>query len=921
MMRLIDESDAGRVLFEQHERSRDPAVRVARMDMHCHSRASSAPVIEALRPLGAPESYSEPERVYEQARARGMDFVTITDHDSIDGVMELVDRGFQDVIVGEEVSVYFPEDRCKLHVLVWGLTPAQHEELARLNLRDDVYQFAHWLHENNLAHSFAHPLYVQNGRLRAEHLERAVLLFKGWETLNGAHAGTHRGVVERYIEALTPAKIQALARRHGIEPLWVRSWDKAPTAGSDDHALMNVGQTWAAVECEDGRRVTDPREFLRRVMAGKARVGGQAGHSSLLAHQLTTVGVNYFARRLYAKCSPRGRYVASKLGRFAGVAMKKPPMIAVALDTLKRKITRKRSRTRPLIQALRSELGPVLEKYPDLRQRLDPSAWKNGAPVASHERMAEFTGELCAAVARSMSAGALRAARDGDTSELIDHVLSYAILQAAQLPYVFSLFHQNKERPMLEKLEHHTAAPGSGASVLERPMRVALFTDTLGDVNGVSRFIQNVADQANKTGRDLQVFTSTRMPVPGWANIRNFEPVFAAKMPKYEQLEFALPPMLNMLRCIDAQQPDVIHISTPGPVGVVGYIAARMLRVPVLGVYHTDFPAYIDRLFDDHAFTAMAQTFMRFFYKPFRSIFTRSEDYVDSLVKLGMAREKMIALMPGLETAKFNTGFRDSAVWDELDSQGAASVDRSAVKVLYVGRVSVEKNMPMLSAVWKQVAERCAERGVAADLVVVGDGPYRRQMAEELAGTRAHFLGFRHGRELSTIYASSDLFVFPSTTDTLGQVVMESQSSGLPVIVTDQGGPKEVVRHGETGFVLSADDAAAWVATMVNLAENHAARRAMGRAATESMRGFDISRSFEHFWDVHTEAWHEALAERGITRRSAHGSRGAAGELLDDLGADGPGFAAEVAREGAGHARLSGEARQFVHHVHGNGAE
>jgi len=185
--------------------------------MHCHSRASSAPVIPALGLIDMPECYTPPEKLYAQARARGMDFVTITDHDQVSGVLELVDRGFDGVVVGEEVTVYFPEDRCKLHVLVWKLSGDLHEEIGAMNLREDVYEFAQWIHEKQLPHAFAHPLYVQNGKLTRWHLERCALLFKGWETLNGAHSGGHRTVVERYIQSLTPDRIEALSIEHHMQ--------------------------------------------------------------------------------------------------------------------------------------------------------------------------------------------------------------------------------------------------------------------------------------------------------------------------------------------------------------------------------------------------------------------------------------------------------------------------------------------------------------------------------------------------------------------------------------------------------------------------------------------------------------------------------------------------------------------------------
>lgn len=851
---------------------------LTRMDMHCHSRASSKPVMAAMGFIDMPECYSEPEQVYDQARARGMDLVTITDHDTIAGGLELVERGFEGFVLGEEVTVYFPEDRCKLHILVWGITPELHAEIEELHLRDDVYAFGHWLHQHNIPHSFAHPLYVQNGKLTTWHLERAALLFKGWEVLNGAHSGTHRSVVERYISALTPARIQELQRKHGFAPLWSRIWQKSTTGGSDDHGLLNIGRTWTGVLGDHGERITDPREFLRRVMTGRSVVGGQAGHAALLAHQLATVGANYYAQRVNKLNDPKGRYIASKLVRFAGVSIPAPSKISLAAHELHRRVFLRKKKSLPIVQALRESLAPILEKYPDLKANLNPDTWTNGAPISQHDRMAQFSDELCTALSAALAGGAVRSIKERDRLGIVDHLSSYLIVHAAQLPYLFSLFHQNKERNMLERLEHETAAPGSGVSVLERPMRVSLFTDTLGDVNGVCRFIQNVALQAQTTGRDLQVVTSTTFEVPDWKNIYNFQPVFATKMPKYEQLEIVLPPLMKILRHVDKHQPDVIHISTPGPVGLIGFIAAKMLRVPVLGVYHTDFPAYIDRMFEDHAFTAMTEGFMRFFYDPFRSIFTRSQDYVESLVKLGMPREKMVRLMPGLETSKFNTSYNDDSIWVKLEAEGNRGIARPAVKVLYVGRVSVEKNMPLLTAVWKQVSKKCVERGLPADLVIVGDGPYRKTMEHALRGCQAHFLGFRHGKELSTIYASSDTFVFPSTTDTLGQVVMESQSSGLPVVVTDQGGPKEVVDHGRTGFVLPADDSNAWVNTLLELIENDDKRRRMSKAAAESMEQYDIRHSFEHFWKVHVEAWHEHLATLGI---KPHGGTGRAPSLLE----------------------------------------
>lgn len=863
-----DRSDAasGFTLRAPAEASHDGLV-LTKLDAHCHSKASSGPAVKALGLIGCPESYTEPERAFDLAMARGMDLFTLTDHDTIDGALHLVERGFPRIVIGEEVTVFFPEDRCKLHVLVWMLTPELHEEIATRNLRSDVYEFAAWLHARQLPHALAHPLYIQNRKLTRAHLDRCALLFKGFETLNGAHAGTHRDALEHYLRSLTPGKVHRMIREQGLEPFWPRIWEKARTGGSDDHGLLNVGRTCTQVAAP--HKLTDPKEFFRRVMNGQCDAAGAAGHSSLLAHQLASVGMHFCARRFFPKAGAALRYAAADAFAFAGIEVRKPSRFAAGLSLVRSKIRRTLHRRpgplSPLEAVLRSTVRDTIAMYPDLAARLRNTGGLEGAAIGEHERAAAFADDLFASLHRALESGAARALRTRDRHEIGRHLASYAALTAAQLPYLFSLFHQNKERALVDQVLHESVEPGRGLSPLERPLKVMLFTDTLGDVNGVSRFIRNTADMALASGRDLRVVTSTRMAVPDQPNIINFEPVFAMKMPKYEQLELALPPLVRMLRYADQVQPDVIHVSTPGSVGLVGLIASRMLRIPVAGTYHTDFPAYVEHLFQDDGLTAFCRTMMSAFYKPFAALFSRSEEYKGAMKALGIDERRMVRLRPGIITPQFSPERRDPSVF------GAG--DRSApVRLLYVGRVSVEKNLPMLTRIWNRAQPRLESMGVAAELVVVGDGPYRAEMQEELASTRARFMGFRYGEELSRIYASCDAFLFPSLTDTLGQVVMEAQSSGLPVVVADQGGPKEVVEDGRTGFVLSGDDLEEWVKKVIQLSTEPALRSRMGAAAHHSMQGYSMEKSFEHFWGVHEQVRRDTLAARGITGqpRPAH---------------------------------------------------
>ncbi|MBI1191240.1 MAG: glycosyltransferase [Tepidisphaera sp.] len=375
-------------------------------------------------------------------------------------------------------------------------------------------------------------------------------------------------------------------------------------------------------------------------------------------------------------------------------------------------------------------------------------------------------------------------------------------------------------------------------------MRVMLFTDTLGDVNGVARFIRNSAACALARGERLEVVTSTNFEIPEVANIRNFEPVMARPMPKYPNLEIVWPPRREMMRAAREFGPDVIHVSTPGSVGMVGRAAARELGVPLVGVYHTDFPAYIERLFAHETLTEVTAQTMRWFYRPFEVVLARSRTYAAGLGWLGAKR--LSTFRPGIMLEEFGPSHRSEEV---ILSLGGSP---GAVRALFVGRVSVEKNTPLLEHAWVAARHELEKRGVRAELVMVGDGPDLARLKTTLAHQGVVFAGFRKGVELARLYASCDLLVFPSVTDTLGQVVLEAQASGLPVLVSTVGGPSEVMKHGETGLALAPVEAA-WTRALVELMGERGRLAAMGRAALANAAEYSFEHSFEDWWRVHRE--------------------------------------------------------------------
>ena len=174
-------------------------------------------------------------------------------------------------------------------------------------------------------------------------------------------------------------------------------------------------------------------------------------------------------------------------------------------------------------------------------------------------------------------------------------------------------------------------------------------------------------------------------------------------------------------------------------------------------------------------------------------------------------------------------------------------MEEDEIKVLYVGRVSKEKNLDVLARAIRQVG--WLRKNIR--FIIVGDGPYLEEMKRELRPTSTLFTGYLTGDDLSRAYASGDLFVFPSGTDTFGNVVLEAQASGLPVIVTDKGGPRENLIPGETGLIVPAMDSQAIVDAVINLCEDSARMADMGSNARKYMESRAFESAFLQSWEMY----------------------------------------------------------------------
>lgn len=219
---------------------------MTKADLHVHSKYSEHPSEWFLQRLGAGESYTEPEQIYKTAKEGGMDFVTITDHNRIDGALLLKEKYPEKVFTGVESTVYFPGDRGKVHVLIYGLTEKQYKTIEKI--RTDIYAFRDFIKENDLAYSVAHATYSVNGKISMEHLEKLILLFDVFEGISGGRNRINNLTWMNVLKNLTPLQIEDLYIKHRIEPSSESPWVKGFTAGSDDHAGIFIGETYTLSE-------------------------------------------------------------------------------------------------------------------------------------------------------------------------------------------------------------------------------------------------------------------------------------------------------------------------------------------------------------------------------------------------------------------------------------------------------------------------------------------------------------------------------------------------------------------------------------------------------------------------------------------------------------------------------------------------
>jgi glycosyltransferase involved in cell wall biosynthesis len=797
---------------------------VSRCDLHIHSRYSARSEEWLFRRFDFPDSYSDPKQLYEKLLERGMDYVTITDHDSIEGCLQIIDR--PRAFISEQVTTYFPNDACKLHVLVWGISENQHREIDAI--RDNIFELQRYLQAAHIAHAVAHPLYSVNGKLESHHLELLILLFKHFEGINGLRDALLSDLAQTLFDQLTPESIETLANRHNLAPTHAEPWKKILVGGSDDH-----GGQFAASALTETPVAKSAEKFLEYVRNGDCSAHGYGGTPLVLSHGFYNTVACFIQDRFNEKLGPGAALLEKMFSRFMeGRAPTeftlKEKMEFVVQGVLSGKIF---DFVKPANVSLWKELSGYFAQ-PEVKAKLAAQLEGVNEPERRTFLMANMVAEQ---LTFRFFQKFVQQITGGNMVESLQALGAIVPILVILTPYIYGFHSQAPSRKWLRTI--FLDLTGEIPVALQNRKR-AWFTDTLDDVNGVATTIRKMTAAGAAAGNELTVVTSHSSLQTYKIPIKNFPPIGEFELPEYELQKLSFPPILQMLDYIQREKFTEIIISTPGPVGLTALLAAKMLNLQTSGIYHTDFPQYVRILTEDSFLESMAWRYMDWFYGQLDTVFVNSEEYRQSWIKHGFDPAKLKILPRGLDTELFTPARREAAFWEKF---GATN---GQVRLLYVGRISREKDLDVLADAYR----RLRGEGLPVQLFVVGHGPYSEALAQSLPG--AVFTGYLRGKELATAYASADIFVFPSTTDTFGNVILEAQACGVPVIVSDSGGPKELVEHRANGLITRSRDVDDFTRAIRSLAIDAALRDRMSDAARKSVLDRSWPNAFRKFWSA-----------------------------------------------------------------------
>jgi len=539
-----------------------------KVDLHVHSLYSKVEG-KVLKKIIQSESYTSPREIYQVAKKRGMDFVTITDHNSIQGALQIAQ--LPGVFISEEVTAKFPEDGCLIHLITLKINEIQHQEIQ--NLKDNIYELVKYLTSQDIIFFVAHPLASVNGKLKEEHWEKMLLLFDIFEVKNGVQKEKDNLLVEKILKTLSPQKIGELANKYDITPLSKTPWIKSMVGGSDDHGGLFIGKTYTVGE---GSCLNS---FLKFIKEGKCKPQGKGGTYFTVGNSIYATGYRFYKNRFKKRIS------LNFLDKILSDERKGKILEKIFLNN---------GRKGPLFFPKNFLISYVIKKFSKKMPLLH----------------------------------ILRTVR-----KFNKNLPSYAIL----FPYFYGFVYQNKDQNFTKRVKR-------GYLNLGEPLKVAVFADTAWDKKD---FSSPFFDRSHLFPEDeeVEILCCAKKKNFSEKGLKLFHSVADFPFPFFPQINLYIPSLLEVLIYCEKKEFTVLHVLTPGSMGITGILVSKILKLPIIGTYKTDFSNLIASSDGDGGFKNMVDWYLGWFYNQMDKVVVDSKRYFDKLKDKNISQEK-ITIIP-----------------------------------------------------------------------------------------------------------------------------------------------------------------------------------------------------------------------------------------------------------------------------------
>ncbi|TBL79057.1 glycosyltransferase family 4 protein [Paenibacillus thalictri] len=377
-------------------------------------------------------------------------------------------------------------------------------------------------------------------------------------------------------------------------------------------------------------------------------------------------------------------------------------------------------------------------------------------------------------------------------------------------------------------------------------MRIALFSDTYWpQVNGVAMTLKRLTEHLERRNVTYQIFVPRCEDELYTSNVHGF-----ASFPflLYPECRIALPNYVSITRQLQAFQPDLIHIATPFNIGLSGLFYARKYDIAHVASYHTHFDRYLHYYHLQFA-SPLLWRYIRWFHQSCLATFVPSQETAQQLAAQGIDGIKL--WQRGVDCKLFHPGKKSAAVRERYGI-------KERFILLYAGRLAPEKDLDIIPDIMRKLPESLRDE---IHWIFAGDGPSLKELQDGVPANTT-FTGYMKGEALAELYASADLFVFPSSTETFGNVVLESLASGTPAIGAASGGVQEIIQHGRTGNLCPPRDSDMFAQSITNMLQQPDTLKAWGLSG----RAYALTQSWEAIFDrllVNYEQILRSKASRG----------------------------------------------------------